>query len=297
MVKDYCQKFGLNFCLKVLGVAKSTFYTHKGKESSLTEKYQHLRARLTEIVEKNPSYGYRRIQLELKRGEKPIIINHKPLKKLLKLWGLSVLRRVKKRKKSGIEKILQVLGERANLVKRLKGKLGLFKLFFTDYTRLVYQNGQKVLWLCPFLEAKTKAVSGCGLSKSPDTQTALEGYGQTKRFVQKHKEEIKGAIIHQDQGSPFKSYEYVGELVKDQITLSYSRKGKPEDNPEMESFIGRFKDEWEKVIFEAQTEKEVKAIVKKAIKYYNRDRIHSNHNCPPFEFLRKLLEANCFNLA
>ena len=134
-------------------------------------------------------------------------------------------------------------------------------------------------------------IAGYGLSKSPNTQTALEGYEQTRGFVKKHKGEIRGAIIHQDQGSPFKSYEYVGELVKDQVALSYSRKGRFEDNPEMESFIGRFKDEWKKVIFEAQEELEVKAIVKKAIEYYNKGRIHSNHNCPPFEFLRKLLKA------
>jgi len=44
------------------------------------------------------------------------------------------------------------------------------------------------------------------------------------------------------------------------VSLSYSRKGKFEDNPEMESFFGRFKDEWKKVIFEAQEEKEVRAM-------------------------------------
>jgi len=72
--------------------------------------------------------------------------------------------------------------------------------------------------------------------------------------------------------------------VQDQVSLSYSKKGKPEDNPEIESFIDRFKDEWKKVIFESQTEKEVKTIVKKAIGYYNKGRIHNNHGCSPFEF-------------
>ena len=243
-----------------MGVAKSSYYTHQDKESSLTTKYQFLRTRLIEIVTKHPAYGYRRIQLELRRGKKPIIINHKPLKKLLKLWGLSALRRIRGRKKSGIEKILEFLGERANLVRRLKEEVNLFELFFTDFTRLVYAQGEKALWFCPFLEGKTKGITGYGLSKSPDSQTALGGYQQTRMFVKKHKGKVEKAIIHQDQGSLFKSYEYVGELVKDGVSLSYSRKGKFEDNPEMESFFGRFKDEWKKVIFEAQEEKEVRAM-------------------------------------
>lgn len=272
-------------------MAKGSYYTHKDKESTLTEKYQYLRKRLIKIVTKNPAYGYRRIQLELKKGKEPVIINHKPLKKLLKLWGLSVLRRIKGRKKSGIEKILEFLGEKVNLLRRLKKRISLFELFYTDFTRLVYKGGERILWFCPYLEAKTKGITGYGLSKSPDSQTALWGYRQTKMFVKRNKGEMEKAIIHQDQGSPFKSYDYVGELVKDGVTLSYCRKGKFEDNPEMESFFGRFKDEWKKVIFEAKDEKEVKAIVKKRIKYYNQGRIHSNHGCSPFEFLKKLLKT------
>jgi len=255
----------------------------------LKNKYKGVKERVIKIITLNPSYGYRRIQLELKNNY-GIVINHKPLKKLLKLWGLAGLRRIKGKKKSGIEKILEFLGEKANLLKRLNKQPEIFELFFTDFTRLVYQQGEKVLWFCPFLEAKTKMIAGWGLGKSPNTQTALEGFWKTKKIVEKNKGKIAKAIIHQDQGSPFKSYEYVANLIKQGVTLSYSRKGKFEDNSQMESFFGRFKDEWRKVIFEAKTEKEVKAIVKKAIKYYNKQRIHSNHNCSPFEFLKRLLK-------
>ena len=65
----------------------------------------------------------------------------------------------------------------------------------------------------------------------------------------------------------------------------------------MESFIGRFKDEWKKVIFETQTRKEVETIIKKAIFYYNQRRIHSNHGCSPFKFLKELLKTKLPNLA
>lgn len=272
----------------------------------MTTKYDFLRERLRKIILKHPAYGYRRIQLELSRGKNPIIINHKPLKKLLKLWGLSVLRRIKPKRKSGIEVILDFLGEKVNLIRRLNKEAKVLELFFTDYTRLPFQGGKKALWLCPFLESQSKGVAGWSVRPGPDSQGAVEAFKQTMVLVKREREKLKpketskgknkpgqnrnqNLTIHQDQGSSFKSYEYVGELVKRGAYLSYSRKGKPEDNPEMESFFGRFKDEWAKVILEAQTEKEVKAIVKKAINYYNKGRIHSNHNCPPWEYLKKLL--------
>lgn len=301
----------MNLCLRILGVAKSSFYSATGKKGekengedgedkdcSLTTKYNFLRERLRKVILKHPAYGYRRIQLELSRGKDPIVINHKPLKKLLKLWGLSVLRRIKPKRKSGIEVILDFLGEKVNLIRRLQKEAKALELFFTDYTRLPFQGGKKALWLCPFLESQSKGITGWSVGFGPDSQGAVQAYRQTRDFVKRQKLPVAEGkpkdgwdlMVHQDQGSSFKSYEYVGELIADGVTLSYSRKGRPEDNPEMEAFFGRFKDEWAKVILEAQTEKEVKAIVKKAINYYNKGRIHSNHNCPPWEYLKKLLK-------
>lgn len=94
-------------------------------------------------------------------------------------------------------------------------------------------------------------------------------------------------MVHQDQGTQFKSYEYAGALLKDGVSLSYSRKGHFEDNPEMESFFGRFKDEWRDEIFELETLDEVIKFVKRKKYYYNNYRIHSTHKkYSPNEFIR-----------
>jgi len=45
---------------------------------------------------------------ELKKQQ--VIINHKVLKKLLKIWELTIRRNIRRREKSGIEKILEFLG-------------------------------------------------------------------------------------------------------------------------------------------------------------------------------------------
>lgn len=73
------------------------------------------------------------------------------------------------------------------------------------------------------------------------------------------------------------------------ITLSYSRKARPSDNPEMESFIGRLKDEWSDCFWEAGSLEELKLLVDQAISYHNQGRIHSKLNGQsPDEFIKNL---------
>jgi len=57
----------------------------------------------------------------------------------------------------------------------------------------------------------------------------------------------------------------------------------------MESFFGRFKDEWRDVFLQTETKEEVIRLINMGILYYNTKRIHSNHkNKSPFEFLQEL---------
>jgi len=60
--------------------------------------------------------------------------------------------------------------------------------------------------------------------------------------------------------------------------LSNSRKGRPSDNPEIESFFGRFKNEWREVFGEAENLEELKLPGGQTISYHNHDRIHSKLN-------------------
>ncbi|HEY3373440.1 MAG TPA: IS3 family transposase, partial [Candidatus Aquicultor sp.] len=68
-------------------------------------KYEHLRATIIKIIDENPAYGYRRIKHELLGLG--IVLNHKPLRKLLKAWKLCAVRKIKPRAKSGIAQILK----------------------------------------------------------------------------------------------------------------------------------------------------------------------------------------------
>lgn len=250
-----------------------------------------VRQEVLAIIEDHPAYGYRRLKAEL--AKKGVVVNHKRLLPLLKMWGLGLKRKIVKKSRSGIETILSFLGSRVNAIKRspedeLK-KVG--RVVFTDFTEIVYNEGQNKLYLLPYLENVSKKVIGYAVSKQATTDLAVKALTEAVATLKSWGVDLTDTYFHQDQGSIFKSYEYVGMVVKKiKALISYSRVGKPQDNPEMESFFGRLKDEWKKVFYQAQTEDEVIHLIFQAITYYNTKRIHSAHkNKSPDEFLKEWL--------
>jgi transposase InsO family protein len=63
--------------------------------------------------------------------------------------------------------------------------------------------------------------------------------------------------------------------VKDKAQLSYALNG-AKDNPEIESFNGRFKTENRSLILDAQNLNELDKTVEERIEYYNQERWHSS---------------------
>lgn len=284
---------GISLGCQLIGLARSTYYVKVNQpksEDRFLAKYQHLKNLIKKIINNNPAYGFRRIQSELKDKHK-IILNHKPLQRLLKLWGLSLRRNIKTPDKSGIQEILDYLGVKANLLKTI-GNILPFSLIYTDMTEIIYAQGK--LYLIAYLDHTTKKIVGFALSNHPDTNLALKAYLMAKLTIKRELKRLglkpKEIVIHQDQGSIYTSYLYVDQLLKDAFTLSYSRKGTPTDNPEMESFNGRFKTENNQIFIEAQTEREAIKLVKEQINYYNQKRRHSClDNTSPNNFIKNLL--------
>lgn len=218
-------------------------------------------------------------------------MNHKPLKQMLKLWGLSLRRNIKTPAKSGIQEILDFLGVKANLLKTI-GHILPFSLIYTDMTEIIYAQGK--LYLIAYLDHTTKKILGYALSHHPDIALAIKAYEMMKlnlkRELRRLNLKLNEIVIHQDQGSIYTSYRYIDQLLKDNFTLSYSRKGRPTDNPEMESFFGRFKTEGRQIFLEAKTDQEVIKLVKEKILYYNQKRRHSClANLSPNTFIKNLL--------
>ena len=284
LIKQHAGPYGLNRCLSVLGVAKSTYYYQLKKDEPLS-KYEHLRATIAKVIEDNPAYGYRRIKHELLGLG--IVLNHKPLRKLLKAWKLTLHRKIKHKAKSGIAQILEGLGERVNLVRSME-TIGLFEVVFSDITEIRFAQGK--IYLGASLEAVSKRLIGYSVSRSPDSGLVVGVCRQAKAYLKKMGVNLSGVIFHQDQGSVYTGYEYVGELVKGGVKVSYSRVGTPSDNPGMESFFGRLKDEWADVFAAAQTESEVIELINRALSYYNEKRRHSSIDyLAPDDFIKREL--------
>lgn len=276
-----------------MNLAKSTYYANantKEPEEKFLDKYEYIKNTVRKIIENNPAYGYRRIITEL-QDRYGITLNHKPLKKLLAIWGLSLRRNIKKTEKSGIVEILDFLKDKSNLLLNLKKSVLPFGIIYTDMTEIAYAKGK--MYMAAYLDHKTKKILGFALSKSPDTNLAMKAYNMAKNTLEvdlkKLKTRLAEIILHQDQGSVYTSYAYVDQLLKDSFTLSYSRKATPTDNPEMESFWGRFKTENRQSFSQAQTEKELDDLVSQQIIYYNQKRRHSSlQNISPDNYIKNL---------
>lgn len=290
MAKQFCKEFTVKLCCSVLKLDRSTYYRNRNK-ADFREKYQYLKEIIKGIIIENPKYGYRRIKQALFEDKK-ITINHKPLRKLLNAWNFNLLRKARKPNISGIEQILTDLGPLANLLKTLTPDLiKPFQLIYADFTEITCKAGK--LYLIPFLDHITKKIIGYKISVSPDAKAALEAFQRTRYFLKSKKIDFSKIVLHQDQGSVFKGYEYVQAAMQRNITLSYSRKARPSDNPEMESFFGRLKDDWRYVFWEAESLEELRSLIDKSIRYYNQDRIHSKlGGKSPDKFIINLISAS-----
>ena len=87
LVQEHKEEFGLNNCFSAIGLPKSTWYYWKNRKASYEEKYDHLHQPLLDVLEDNPTYGYRRIKSDLE--ERGYEVGEHVVRKLLKRWDLA----------------------------------------------------------------------------------------------------------------------------------------------------------------------------------------------------------------
>lgn len=265
------QKEPLVLCLKALSVPKSSYYHCLSRpEQTLVQKYQHLKVKIKRIIRGHSAYGYRKIQRGLLN--QGIVINHKPLKALLKALNLQKQRRVKFPKPSPLAQYIKELGAKANLVKRLT-TIKPLRIFLTDFTEQECSFGKFHIIL--YSDVLTKRIGGANGEKHADTANALKAYTRLKKYLKRMKVSLKQVIVHQDQDPVFTGYEYAGKLIGDNIALSFTQQGF-KDNQMMESCNSHFKTEYKSLIQQAETLKEAKRILRKCLKDWNEKRFHES---------------------
>jgi putative transposase len=273
--------------LEVLELAPSTWYYHRGRAPEGYEaKYADLRQPLESIAREHPSYGYRRTTTEL-RERLGRTINHKVVRRLHQCWDLPLQRSTRRPKPSGIRQAIEAAGDRVNLVAGLD-RIQPFEVLYTDFTELVYADGRAKAYLIALVDHTAKLAAGHAVDERAVTELALEAWGRAKQTLRRLGHPLEGVIIHHDQDPVFTSYAWTAQLLLDDgVRVSYALRG-ARDNPEMESFFGRFKHENRSLFLDAQDLSQLKAVVAERIRYYNQERRHSTlNNRSPVAFLSR----------
>jgi putative transposase len=278
--------YGLNESLKAIGLPKSTWYYHQNEKVAYEEKHADVLADMEDIALEHPEYGWPRMQAELNE-EYGHQINHKVVQRLLRAAGLRLIRTVRRPKPSRIRQIIREVGEQANLVARMD-EIGLFEVLYTDFTEIRYANGAHKAHLIPILGHTSKLVYGWALGDGPTTEVALQAWEQAKETLKALGISWRGLIMHHDRGSAFISDRWTYQLLKaDKLRLSYALRG-AKDNPWMESFNSRFKEEGQSLFLEARDLAGLMQVIDWRMTYYNTDRRHSTLGyVAPMVFIRQ----------
>ena len=287
LVASVWETHGLAPALAAVELPKSTWYYHRRHGVSYAERYAHVRPLLETIAREHPAYGILRITVEL-RERYDQVINHKVVQRLLQTWDLALLRSARAPKPSRVRQVIVAAGQRANLVAQMT-RIGLFQVAYTDFTELRFADGRRKAYLMPIIGHICKMAYGWAVGEQANTTLALEAWEMAKATFHKHDIVHEGMVVHHDQDPVYTGYRWTGQLLlEDKVLLSYTLNG-AKDNPEMESFNGRFKVEGHSLFLDARNVAELRAVVAERMHYYNTRRRHSSIGYrPPLTYIERV---------
>lgn len=264
--------FGVNRITALLGLSKATYYLSQNPVDRFELKYLNIKSFVIRVIEQHPAYGVKRIKAELEETYQ-VKVGRDTLGKLLKLWRLSLRRKVIKRHPNLIQKILLSLADRTNLLVRTTLTTP-FQAITSDITEVRYRGGKA--YLCVHKDAYGQMVYGWSLGLTMDTGLVLTSLIMARNVMKSLVgKPVTKPLFHQDRGTQYTSHLYVQAILAQGI-ISYSDSGTPTHNPGQESFFGRFKDEWKTEIAEIETFESLENFVKAKINYYNNERRHTS---------------------
>lgn len=263
-VKKQAPKENKTSLAKKLGVSRGLLYY----QPKLPAKDLKLKAEIERVMLKHKAYGHRRIAWELE-------INKKRIRRVMKLFGIKVKRQRKKPFKP--KDFNQTAATIPNLVSGLTIE-GPNQVWVTDFTYLPYFG--RFVYLATVEDVFTRRVIGWAVACRHCKE--LVAYALFDAIEHQPLPEI----IHSDQGSEYRSEDYINLLKSLGIKPSMSQKASPWQNGYQESFYSGFKLELGHPEIYATLGELVEAIAQQ-IYYYNHERIHTALKCPPETFARR----------
>jgi putative transposase len=266
----------VNGLCQAAGVSRAGYYRFL-RRPQRKEADMDLRNRIQGIALQWPAYGYRRVQVELrKQGWE---VNHKRVLRLMRADNLLCLRRRKFILTTDSKHGLRIY---PNLAKDMV-LTRINQLWLADITYIRLQ--MEFVYLAVLLDAFSRRCIGWALQRSLEAALVLEALRRALR----QRRPRPGLVHHSDRGVQYASLDYTARLEQHGIRISMSRRGNVYDNARAESFIKTLKYE-EVYRTEYRNLEEAKASIKTFLeKIYNQERLHSALGYrPPLEFEQSL---------
>lgn len=225
-------KYPLKMLLKVLELSKSS-YCYQVNILKKEDKDADIKAEITAIYEKNIGrYGYRRIYLTLRN--KGIVINHKRVKRLMKVLGLfGITPKAKYKSYKGDQngtvksQLLVKKVDEENHKTYYERDFSTTKCnekWTTDVSEFHTAFGK--VYLSPILDMHNGEIIAYDISRSPNF---IQTINMLNRAFDKY-DNLEGLIFHSDQGWQYQMQQYHKALEDKGIIQSMSRKGNCLDN-------------------------------------------------------------------
>lgn len=233
-----------------------------------------------EIFNKGKSkYGWRQVQMGLKR-EKKIIMNHKKIIRIMKKYNL--VARVRRR--NPYKMIMKKTAEHRTFVNQLDRAFNQTiprRFFCTDITYIPF-NG-RFAYLCVVKDIASGEIVAWYLLPYVTMELVLKTIEQMRPY--------RNALIHSDQGFHYTNPEYIEKIKALEMIQSMSRKGNCIDNAPAESFFGHLKDDVD--YKSCKTFEELRLLIENYMHYYNHERAQWDRNkMTPVEYRDHLLALN-----
>ncbi|MCY7784987.1 MULTISPECIES: IS3 family transposase [unclassified Bacillus (in: firmicutes)] len=277
MVKEMSAgTYSLQLLCQVAGVSKSGYYKWLRKQKSPSEKQiedESVKKKIMECHQKlRGIYGYRRIQVWLEKMY-GLHINHKRIQRLMNELGIRAV--IRKKKPYYGKKETHVTSD--NHLNRDFTASKPNEKWVTDITYLMF-NGQK-LYMSVMKDLYNNEIVAYQISRRNDLKLVIDTLKKAKK-----KRNVKGVLLHSDQGFQYTSRLYHKLLKKYQMKASMSRKGNCWDNACMESFFSHFKTEC-MYLYSFKTAEAVQEAVCKYIHFYNHQRFQKKlNNLSPYQY-------------
>jgi transposase InsO family protein len=248
---------------EIFGVSKSSLYYKSRKY----EKDFKLKEKIEKVWNDFPSYGHKRLALELKLNKKRVL-------RVMKKFSIRPYRRHRKPFKRSI---VSIYDKYPNLLVTTP-LVRINQIWVTDFTYLWYKN--RFIYVATVIDIYNREVVGVCVLTNHSSALVIQA------LVSALMDHPKPDIIHSDQGSEYTAEIFQDFCISSGIQISMSEKGSPWQNGYQESFYDKFKiDLGDPNRFESLGE--LVFAIYRTIYVYNTTRIHTTLKMSPREFALK----------